>query len=581
MMRNNDYKKLNCIIHMGTEYIERFEKIVDAYADKLSDRVILNNKAMTLHDFNHHCFNIYSIISNVIFDKELVYLDNYGISPRNLYILNLAVLFHDIGMFNVLGATRGTHSKDSGEYIKKENENSKSAFKKWSDLTNNEVKALRAIVVAHSDIKDKFGNVEQLGLQIKELRPYRGRIEEIETKFLAGILRLADELDISSDRLGNAEIEVEIEEGKKEIEKLKKGELTDDLRDKLHEWEGYVDSLKYWKRLHYIAGVQKGEDPKTIEIIIDDDYIEHCLDIGMTEKSIAREIAEIYQKVDKELGNINLNAFTTEKNRKIVALEKIVLVSENDKIKAAIENCLNMKKLQVDDNVEKSTGEKSDVKEIYCPKLISETLNNEISKEVNARGLLCFGHYLLNKEYCARDWINIKEIIETKVIINRIIEEMVVHFNSSKYDDYVFVGIDYMGGLIASRIAFALQKPLTYIISGQYENDNANQDIQINIKEFEKVILITDVIVTYQTIKNVIDKYSLENRVLAIYTLFYRPCDFDEIVLGEYVPMTYSVNNTFKIELFQKNKCIYKNKSCFARNRKICSEEFEDESGEA
>lgn len=55
--------------------------------------MVIGDSAFTLHDFDHHCFDIYKIISEVLFDEELVYSEKYGLSERELYIMNLAVLF--------------------------------------------------------------------------------------------------------------------------------------------------------------------------------------------------------------------------------------------------------------------------------------------------------------------------------------------------------------------------------------------------------------------------------------------------------------------------------------------------------
>lgn len=102
----DEYKKIECISKMEEDFQNAFEEIVNGYRDKLAKRVVFPGSAFTLHDFEHHCFNIYKIISDVLFDNKLVYLSDYGLCQRELFILNLAVLFHDIGMANVLGATR-------------------------------------------------------------------------------------------------------------------------------------------------------------------------------------------------------------------------------------------------------------------------------------------------------------------------------------------------------------------------------------------------------------------------------------------------------------------------------------------
>lgn len=66
-----EYKSIPCIKKMGKGYQDIFDEMVKAYAEKLSSRIILSNSAFTLHDFDHHCFNIYKIISYVLFNEEI------------------------------------------------------------------------------------------------------------------------------------------------------------------------------------------------------------------------------------------------------------------------------------------------------------------------------------------------------------------------------------------------------------------------------------------------------------------------------------------------------------------------------
>lgn len=117
--------------------------------------------------------------------------------------------------------------------------------------------------------------------------------------------------------------------------------------------------------------------------------------------------------------------------------------------------------------------------------------------EVNNRSLIKIGHFLLTKEYCARDWIDTLEVVETKVILNKIVNAIVKHINNSGYDDYIIAGVDLVGTLLASRIAFTLQAPLTYIVPEKEKNVNAHQEIDLEIEKDKKVILITDAIVTF------------------------------------------------------------------------------------
>lgn len=83
--------------------------------------------------------------------------------------------------------------------------------------------------------------------------------------------------------------------------------------------------------------------------------------------------------------------------------------------------------------------------------------------------------------------------------------------------------------------------------------------------------MITDAIVTYETIERVINKYSLEDRIDSIYTVFYRENEFVNCN-SKYADKTFSLNNKLPIELYKKEKCVYRKEGCIAKNRKLRKE---------
>lgn len=557
----NEYKSIECISKMEDDFKKAFEEIVNEYRDKLTKRVVFSGSAYTLHDFDHHCFDIYKIISDVLLDDQLVYLNGYGLSQRELFILNLAVLFHDIGMANVLGATRENHSLKSAEYIQREYDDSRSVFRQKADLTANELKALKAIVVAHSNIKDGSVDAANNGLNSPNLKDYPAKNGLIRTKFLAGILRIADELDVSSERLGTGEIEQEIKERQMEYEKTGKKDNTD-------EWNGYQNSYQHWRRLHLIAYVKGNKNEEVIELHIDDEYIMRCLDESQTEKSLAREIVDIYSEIKKKLDEALEIAFSNSDVSKYVAVKNIKIVTSIEMLDKEIQDNLSVKSLiQVKNNEDNNDVTK--VAENKMPVVIDYELEKEIYAEVNKRGLIKFGHYLLNKEFCARDWIDTREVVETKKILFKLVEAIVKDINSKRSKEIIVIGVDLVGALLASRVAFSLQCPFTYIVSEKDEKNNASQEIEVNINQGKDIVLITDAIVTYDTIRKALVKYSLEDKVYLIYTIFYRPSDVSG---GDFIGKTFSINNMFKIELFPKKKCAYNKNDCKALNRKMSGE---------
>lgn len=576
MSINIEYQKIGCIQKMDCQFNKKFQEIVNVYAPKLSDRVILDDAAYTLHDFNHHCIDIYKIISDVLLDPELAYKEDYGLTQKELFILNLAVLFHDIGMFNALSVSRKNHSLRSSDYLQDEFQNSSSTFRIQSELSNNEFKALKAIIIAHSDVKDGTVLSSENGLNSPHLINQTAMgVGIIRTKFLAGILRLADELDVSSDRIGNGDIVQQIINGKMKLEKIKRLPDSPENTIEIEKWKGYVKSLEHWNRLQYISSVRK--EKRQIILVVDDEHIQIGLNESKTIDSMADELVDIQRKIEKELKEALEKSFVETKEKNVVPMESVSLCTQNHDLDSKLHDLLSI--MQLTEHKESPLlVESEDINAIkktdlasgeILPSVLDEQLEKEIIEAVNNRKLVKFGHFRLNNKYCARDWINTKEFAETRVIFDKIVDAIVKHINTSKIENYIILGIDLVGSLLASKIAFALQTPFSYIIPAKEEDNSAKKDIEVEIGGFDKIVLIADAIVTYDTILTAINNYGLSERLSCIYTMFYRRSDFDSEAEEPLISKTFSTNNSFDIELFERNKCQYKNHMCIAYNRKL------------
>lgn len=78
----------------------------------------------------------------------------------------------------------------------------------------------------------------------------------------------------------------------------------------------------------------------------------------------------------------------------------------------------------------------------------------------------------------------------------------------------------FSGSVIGFKGCIFITKSFIIYSSGKDENNNANQEIELNIEEDAEIILVTDAIVTYDTIHKAISKYGLANRIDSIYTIF-------------------------------------------------------------
>lgn len=378
---------------------------------------------------------------------------------------------------------------------------------------------------------------------------------------------MADELDITSERLGNSLVETQIEEGKKKIEKYRREGNEEELR----KWDGFLESEKHWKKLHLFEAVRLDSEKTKIELIIDDEYIEQKVDEGSTEKSLANDISDVYTKVLEEFSKIKNIAFSDSQVKIYIYAEAIEIVTLRPELEKEIQKAQSRLLLPVKDGFEidesdKQKNEKTESNNSKSfPSVIDSSLEKEIKEEVEERQLLQFGHYLLNDKYCARNWLNIRELIETREISKKIVNSIVKHINSRDIDNVIILGMDMVGALLASRVAFLLQKPMSYIVSKRNREYNSRQDIDFNIKDNEKVILITESIATFKTVDDAIEKYELRGKVDSIYTVFYRSVNIDNEEKQKYIEQTFSLNNSFQIEVVEKKECTYK--KCFANNR--------------
>lgn len=563
------FSEIECIKRMDSRCYDMFMRMLKHYAPKLETRIVLDGSAFTSHD-EYHCLDIYKIISSCLLRKDTAYRDGLGLSKRELFILNLAVLFHDIGMSNSLEARRENHSKLSADFVQQEYDDIRSVLRSETDLTVAEIKAMKAIIKAHSNIKgDASIPKERNGIRLPELKKeYRDlHSKPIKTLFLAGLLRLADELDVTSERLGNGTLENEIQEGKKKILKYEAEGNTQELQ----KWVGFLESEKHWKRLHYFEAISLSEDKTGIELCVDDEYVEQMLDQGSTEKAIANDIVEILSKIRGEFEEIKTIAFSDSEVNILIYVQKIEVISTAEKLQDEINKAqarVSMPIVQKDINeFREEKKDEGDIKEVNKePIEFDEDLSKYLEEEVRERQLLQFGHYVLNEEYCARDWLNIRELVETREISKKIVSSIVKHVNSREPENVVILGMDMVGALLAARIAFELKFPMSYFVSVKNASYNSTQEIDFDLKEGEKVIIITESIATFKTLKTAIKRYGLEGKVDSIYTVFYRKTLLNIRENDDLIRKTYSINNSFPIELVEKRKCTYKLEKCFAKN---------------
>ena len=601
-MINQDYQDFACIKNLG-EYKDIFYELVNFYGDDLNDRIVIDGSVYTLHDFNNHCTDIYKIISEVLLDSKRAYVG--GLSQKELYLLDLAVLFHDISMSRDIMVKRTDHSKQSAQEVQDIYNNTESLLYKKANLSTNEINALKAIILAHSDVKDGSVPIEKRGLNdplLTDNMPTRSG--PIRAKLLAGILRLADELDITSDRLGNTNIERTLKNTRNKFidmdMQVKSGEQELD-QNQYDKYKKCVESLSHWEVLHLFSQVARESQDDTIYLITDDQHIQNLLDGGSTPAELARKILKVYDKIIKEWSEIKRKIIDDSSQK--VDVKSFFPVIEI-KIKCGVDfvqeelyrqtnNIKNVREISTkadeeenfDNNKNEAKSIDSENQSVQRIQLISEELSVMLNREIKRRHLLRVGHFILDDNFCARDWIDTKEVVETKIIVDNIVGCFIEHIKSTcdLQKKYLIVGLDLEGALLASRVAMGLKMPFSYIIPVKDCLNSSPKETELSVIEYDGIILIVDAIVTFDTIKKALNNISENNdlemqqllkKIAQVYSIFYREnnlVNLDEI--GELPQNTFCGNRDFPIELFKKEECRYiKEGQCLALNSRLRTE---------
>lgn len=592
-MIDEEYREFLCVKNLN-KYKENFIKIVEAYANDLNDKIQIDGSVYTMHNFNNHCIDIYKIISEVLLDENRAYTQK-GLSEKELYILNLAVLFHDYSMSYSIMTERKNHSLRSAEHIQELYDDQNSVLYKESNLNINEIKALKAIIKAHSDVEEE--EVGRRGLDnpnLSDEMPAKSGV--IRAKLLAGILRLADELDVTNERLGNTNIEVDLRRAQQkfaDIEIRYQSGERNGLEDEYKKYKKYVESLSHWELLHLFSQIYRENQDDKIYLIIDDDYIQHLLDEGETPAELARRISKRYKKIVSEWEKIREKVVDASSKKldikSIMPISTIEIKCNSEKILQELEKQKNIDKMYTPDAGGDEKGELQDteVNNAIDPQvlngvtLIDEKLDERLTREINRRHLLKVGHFLLDDIYCARDWIDTKDIIETSAIADKIVECFIEHIkkNLDRKRKYLVVGLDLEGVLLASRIAMGLKLPFSYIIPLKEQCNFSLKESEIEIANYDGIIIITDVIVAYDTIQKAVkdlmnanemkEKEVLE-KITHIYSVFYRRNKMVNIAKNnKFENKIFCGNMSFPVELFKKKECHYlKEGQCLALNKR-------------
>jgi orotate phosphoribosyltransferase len=533
--------KFECIAKMQGEgdYYNRWNAIRSIWAPRLDKGPISQKEDYTPHNHSDHNVGIYKILSDVLIPNQAY---GHEINVENLFILNVAVLLHDL-MMTYVPSARSEHARAARDYIltkfREEDFNIKAA----------EREAIADVILGHTDIKDSSGNI---AIEVFDLLPQNfedcptGILGKINTPLLSALLRLADELDIHTGRI-----------------------------DSFHHQRREIKSTSkpHWRKCEILKYPEKKSgDVTVIQLIPNSSTI---LMDGNLDNDVPLLI-EVRNKILKELKNLNAKVFNKGYlstwrylNIEIKAegeiLQKIKHIDAKgvNPFSADSEKIIDIEAAEPTESIQIDT-ERAKTETTFS--LAPEEIQDKISQWVSAKGLLKSGHFKVDDDFRVRDWIDSQGLLDDGKCLDYICNAFSDRLNLDN-SKYFFIGVDHYGLLISSILGLKLNSPFSYIISKRLSSVHIDKEKEIVIPEDHKIILITDVIITFSTIISCIEYIKMTNninneRIENILTIFFRPQtdhgeDNGASLLSNWANKLYALNKSFPVERCNKNTCLF------------------------
>ena len=588
------YKGLNAYSSMCPEHQKFLDHQIENYADKLNKGWPINFTAFTLHDFDHHCTDLYRILSNIILREEGI----KSLTQEELFLLNLAVLFHDISMSEGGYSTqhgptprmREIHAIQSAQWIRHQWE-TVADFKKYEnvELTPEHIEVLCAICATHSAPQTTDEQASEYIKYKNELRIHPiitcTCIGGVRQYALAGLLQLADVLDVYSGRLGD-------------MRELNAMSAYLNVSSAIHhpdQEQLLFESITHWDRLFYIHLIKRDStDTSFVNLVLNIGHIENKIKADKLDEGHVDEIIDtlsnIKDNIQKTISALWSEIFhqdnchadrlitihsvkyekTSSKGNPVLQhiLIKVDALSEEEKAKTL---------RQPEDEINETSVEQSDDNPITDnePTVLDVSLSNKIREHVKNNALFSYGDYKLNEKYCTRSWLSTTKMLRDKKISRKIVavfyKHIMEHFSE---EDFELIGLDVVGSTIAAKLGFYMQRPMSYVIPAHLHGFSVPQERDVPQIVSKKIIIITDCIITCETLRYTLENRNWSENTLAIYSIFYRPSikdDDDRVVFPIEVKNIFTLNKDYPAEIIPVEKCPYGDpkKNCIASNKPV------------
>jgi len=201
----------------------------------------------------------------------------------------------------------------------------------------------------------------------------------------------------------------------------------------------------------------------------------------------------------------------------------------------------------------------------YDFQLLSPELEREIYNCVKTEKLCKFGNFKEKTGYTSLSWVSVTGLFQDQGIYSQVILKFRKKIKSiidcSEYDcgDYIIVGIDNWGAIMASRLGAATNINSCSIAIGNnnsshLEEEVVNDKLKNILSSKKGVILLTDVISTGRTLADILGNLDIsENVSTFIFSIFFDNNQEHPVSFEKYMHL-YAACTSVRLPIIQSSK---------------------------
>ncbi|MCI8734574.1 MAG: hypothetical protein HFE40_03370 [Clostridia bacterium] len=520
--------KTGCVSEMLNEDKQLFKTIVLKFYEEINGKPAINNIDFTPHD-EYHLIDIYEII-DTIFIKGNKSKDK--ITSKELLYLNLAILFHDVGMHeDELGATqRDEHAATAVNFVK--NQLPKACGDKYYTVLGgmDGVKSISSICGAHSDANGGY-----VRLRLSEVKPFNEEAGKRAGGYkrlilLAVILRIADELDVCSQRIN----------------------YTRERPITATSSKGFIEShKKHWQKctLFDMPHYEYGKNAVILRIRNEGFFDDQCVNSMSENYDLINEHVQKLAGVNKEADNDKTIKKLLNGQSEKLQFECVVNLNKYEDAR------LKEKGFQTTDLIEIC---KNINFEIMCEQTVClkwgtyyfkylKPVREEFAKKLAfGKGGHIMGHKSLNyigdNIPCIYDHMNFHKLMDSgemqeiiRTVVTKSFGQIVVNeVGDDNTSSSIIIGMDSIGSRLAVMLGRELRLPVLSYASKTKDKVYPNIEIDVevidewyklSVKDKKHIYIICDNIYTFESISTclkIIGQESINTDLIHIFCLFDR-----------------------------------------------------------